>query len=93
MYRPSAKDYIRHWITRITRTCQNSPRLILAIPISIFLLTLLYWGGMSGRNVDVYGPVVLVVVLDQTAGDQGGIIDKVLENRADYALAHGTSYS
>lgn len=88
-HRPvAARESIRHWITRVVRIIQNSPRFIVALFVSILLLTILFWRGRSGQHVDV--PVVLVTVLDGTGiEEQGRIIDKVLDNREEYANAHG----
>ena len=89
-YRPvAARESIRHWITRVVR--MNSPRLIVSLIISIFLLTCLFWRGHRGQRVDgSHVPVVLVTVLDGTRiEEQRRIIDKVLENREEYANAHG----
>ena len=87
----AARESIRHWITRVVRIIQNSPRFIVALFVSILLLTILFWRGRSGQHVDEnHVPVVLVTVLDGTSvEEQGRIIDKVLDNREEYANAHG----
>ena len=68
---------------------QRSPRLIAGILISLILLTLLFWG----RRTEVVGnhvPVVLVAVLERMEiAEQIRMTQKVLENRLDYANAHG----
>ena len=89
---PFTTDSIRHWITRIIRLRQNSPRFVVVLTISILIFTFLFWRGYSGQYVlGRHVPVVLVTVLDATSiEEQGQIIDKVLENREEYANAHGT---
>jgi hypothetical protein len=89
-YRPAAAgESIRHWITRVVR--MNSLRLIVSLIVSIFLLTFLFWRGPWGQRMGRSRvPVVLVTVLDGTRiEEQRRIIDKVLENREEYAHAHG----
>jgi len=88
MYRPVARNSLRR---QITRTCQSSPRLTIVAIISLLILTLLFWrGGRSKRVIDGHQfPVVLVAVLDTSRPDQTSIIERVLENRREYANAHG----
>ena len=89
MYRPAA----RHWMTRIARTCQGNLRLTVAIAAAVFIVTLFYWRGF--RYVSGHAPVVLVAVFERTdeKGDEVRILDKVLENRWEYANAHGTQFA
>jgi hypothetical protein len=91
-YRPvGARESIRHWITRVIRMIQNSPRLVIALIVSICILTFLFWRGRTGQYAHGnHVPVVLVIVLDGTRiEEQGRIIDKILKNREEYANAHG----
>jgi hypothetical protein len=93
-HRPVAvRESIRHWITRVIRMIQNSPRLAVGLIVTILILTFLYRRGHLRQYVDGnYVPVVLVTVLDGTRiEEQGWIIDKVLENREEYVSAHGIS--
>jgi hypothetical protein len=68
---------------------KNSPRLIAIVLVSMCLLG--YWRLTGPPVVDRRVPVVLVALFDQSqTAEQGPIIEKVLENRAEYAKAHGT---
>ncbi len=89
----AAKESVRHWIVRVIRMIRNSPRLIVAVLLSLFLLMFLFWGGLSRSRFDGnHVPVLLVTVLDGTSiEEQGPIIEKVLENREEYANAHRMS--
>jgi hypothetical protein len=75
------------------KTCQTCPKLAGAIVISILIFTWLFWG-RTGEYVHHHAPVVLVVVLeriDTSTKEEVRILDKVLENRGDYAAAHGNT--
>ena len=70
---------------------RNSPRLIVAVLLSLLILTFLFWGGRPRSRFDgKHVPVLLVTVLDGASIEKRGrIIEKVLENREEYANAHG----
>jgi|SRR5579862_2200900 len=93
MYKPVTKESIRYWINRMKRTCQTNQRVIGVLVVVILLVTILFWGRRK-EDVDNHAsPVVLVAVLEDrdAAGDDVRILDKILENRWEYANAHGTS--
>jgi hypothetical protein len=92
-FKPGIRDSIRHGLSRIMRTCQGNQRVFGVLVLFLLLCMILLWGRRRGES-DLYAPVVLVVVLDErdAVGDQVRIIDKILENRWEYASAHGTFF-
>jgi hypothetical protein len=93
MYKPKARNSLRHWAIRAIKQVQSNPRLTAAGILAFFVLTVLFWGRTATPNVShVQMPVVLVAVLERydALGDEVRIIDKILENRYEYAMAHGT---
>lgn len=92
MYRPAIRGNVRQWIRRISRSTQNSVRLWVAVVVTFLVLSMLLWRRGPGGEVFNQGPVVLVAVLERkdAAGDDVRIIDRVLENRREYADAHGS---
>jgi hypothetical protein len=90
MYKPAPRDSLRLWLTRMLRTCQSSPRLAATALLVTCFLTWMLWG-RTGEIVYVHPPVILVAVLNHTdsAGEEVKILDKILENRWEYADAHG----
>jgi len=92
MYKPAIQNTPRHWANRVFKTCKARPRVILGIVVSI--LFFMYFRLELGRKKEVvverYTPVVLVMVLPRTdtTGEPVRILDKVLENRHEYAVAH-----
>jgi hypothetical protein len=94
MYRPaSTREAIRTCIARVVRRLQNSPRLLATLVLVLVFLSWVYIGrrtdgGVVGRRV---APMVMVAVLDMTRDSgEGRVVDNVLENRLEYAKAHGT---
>ena len=90
MYRPRTRDSLRMWIARVPRRLQNSPRLLVTLLFALLLFTWVYIGrarrGMAGG-----ASVVMVAVLDMTGqSSEARVLDNVLENRLEYARAHGT---
>ena len=75
---------------RNLKTCQSNPRLVIALLLSILGLT---WWYLRRTAEEEYHPppVVLVTVLERTDvyGEEVRIIDKILENRFEYATEHG----
>jgi hypothetical protein len=69
---------------------QSSPRIASIALLVICFLTWMLWG-RTGEVVYAHPPVILVAVLDQTdfAGEEVKILDKILENRWEYANAYG----
>lgn len=93
LYRPAARGSIQTWIARVLRQLQNSPRLVVTLILALLLFSWVYLGRGSGGRVAIAGTfpsVVMVAVLDMT-GESGEVrvIDNVLENRVEYARAHG----
>ena len=91
MYKPRAKNSLRHWALRTIKRLQSSPRLTAAAILSFFVLTVFFWGRSATKVSARTLPVVLVAVLERydAVGDEVRIIDKILENRYEYAMAHG----
>lgn len=87
VYHPAA----RHWVARILRTVHSHLRLTIAVAVAVFIMTLLYWGSFGFAAG--HGPVVLVAVFERIdeRGEEIRILDRVFENRLEYANAHGTS--
>ena len=92
LYRPAVRGNIRQWIRRMSRSSQNNVRVLMAAVITFLFLTVIFWRRGNGGQVLKQGPVVLVAVLERydALGDEVRIIDKILENRYEYAMAHGT---
>jgi hypothetical protein len=96
MYKPKARNSLRHWAIRAIKQIQGNPRLTAASILAFFVLTVLFWGRTATHNMSLNQmPVVLVAVLERydALGDEVRIIDKILENRYEYAMAHGTGVS
>ena len=93
MYKPRAKNTLRHWTARAIKRSQSNPRLTAAGILAFFVLTVLFWGRTSTNVASSQSPVVLVSVLERydILGDEVRIIDKILENRYEYAMAHGNA--
>ena len=91
MYKPAMQNTPRYWLNRVTKTCKARPRVILAIVVSILFFMYFYFAEEKKEVVSRYTPVVLVMVVHRTdaAGEQVRILDKSLENRHEYAIAHG----
>lgn len=92
VYRPARRGNVRQWIRRISRSTQNNVLLLVAIVVTFLVLNMVLWRRGTGGEVFKQGPVVLVAVLERkdAAGDDVRIIDRVLENRREYADAHGS---
>ena len=92
LHRPTIQNATRHWINRITRAFQSNTRLAVVAIFAFLLVTILYCG--ITRSAKGPAPVVLVIVLEQTdsSGEDIRIVDRVLENRLEYANAHGTQF-
>jgi hypothetical protein len=97
MYRPATtREAIRTCIARVVRRLQNSPRLLATLVLALLLLSWVYIGRWTSGGGGVVGggrvaPMVMVAVLDMTRDSgEGRVIDNVLENRLEYAKAHGT---
>jgi len=89
-YRPVNRASIRHWMDRIWRTCQSNRRVLGIVVVALILLIMVFWGRTT-KETTHHPPVVLVAVLEDTdgAGEEVKILDKILENRWEYANAHG----
>jgi hypothetical protein len=76
---------------RNLKTYQSHPRLVIALILSILGLT--WWYMRRTAEEEYHPPVVLVTVLERTDvyGEEVRIIDKILENRFEYATEHGTA--
>lgn len=95
MYRPATTcEAVRTSIARVVRRLQNSPRLLATLVLVLLCLSWVYIGRRTGDDGGVGGgrvaPMVMVAVLDMTRDSgEGRVIDNVLENRLEYAKAHG----
>ena len=91
LYRPAVRGNIRQWIRRMSRSSQNNVRVLMAAVITFLFLTVIFWRRGNGGQVLKQGPVVLVAVLERkdALGEDVRIIDRVLENRREYADAYG----
>ena len=94
MYKPRAKNTLRHWALRTIKRSQGHPRLTAAAILAFFVLTVLFWGRTAKDVSSKEPPVVLVSVLERydILGEEVRIIDKILENRYEYAMAHGRGF-
>jgi len=91
MYRPVVQGNIRQWIRRMSRSSQNNVRVLIVAVVTFLFLTVVFWRRGNGGQVLKQGPVVLVTVLERkdALGEDVRIIDRVLENRREYADAYG----
>ena len=91
MYRPVVRGNARQLIRRIFRSTQSNVRLLVAAVLTFLVLTMVFWRRGPGAQVFKQGPVVLVAVLERkdAAGEDVRIMDRVSENRREYADAHG----
>src|SRR5271170_924674 len=91
MYRPVVRGNVRQWIRRMSRSSQNNVRVLVAVVVTFLFLSVVVWRRGTGEQVFKQGPVVLVAVLERkdASGEDVRIIDRVLENRSEYADAHG----
>lgn len=89
-YRPANRASIRHYMNRIWGTCQSNHRVLGIVVVALILLIMVFWGRTT-KETTHHPPVVLVAVLEDTdgAGEEVKILDKILENRWEYANAHG----
>ena|ERR1700737_553907 len=89
VYRPVARDPLRVYAIKLGRMIQSSPRLAAIALLSIGIITWLFW--TQTEPAYTHPPVILVAVLDHTdsAGEEIRITDKILQNRWEYADAHG----
>jgi hypothetical protein len=92
MYQPAKRDSLRFWTNRVARTC-GFPRLAAITAVVICLVLWALWG-RTGEIENTHPPVILVGVLDQidAMGDEVRILGKVLQNRWEYADAHGLPF-
>src|ERR1700685_3062472 len=95
MYRPAVRGNIRQWIRRMSRSSQNNVRVLMVAVVTVLFLSVVFWSRGNGRQILKQGPVVLVAVLERkdALGEDVRIIDRVLENRREYADAYGFPYS
>jgi len=89
MYRPVVRGHVRQWIRQMSRSSLNNVRVL--VVVTFLFLSVVFWRQGTGRPVFKQGPVVLVAVLERkdALGEDVRIIDRVLENRGEYADAHG----
>jgi hypothetical protein len=83
-------------IFRAGRTCNKRPRLLIAIVLMLILLVYVFLRENGSQGVRSQMPVVMVLILDGSANSSGGemrLLEKILENREQYAAAHGRRFA
>jgi len=94
MYRPVTRGSVQLWMTRVAKRVQGNSRFVVMLVCLVLFGLWMVWGGRGTgevRLIESGPPVVLVVVLDRynSEGEEIKIVDKVIENRGEYAGAHG----
>ena len=93
LYDPVVQSSLLQRIRRISRSSRKNVRILVAVAVTFLFSVAVFWRRGAGGEAFRLDSVVLVTVLEwkDAAGEDVRIIDRVLENRREYANAYGNS--